>query len=171
MRNVNLLVVEDDPLQRKLIKENLEEEGYTVFEAENKHGSLEIIAQEPIDVAIVDFQLNGETGLDVIQAILDRNPLVTPVMVTAFGNIENAVEAMRRGAYDYIVKPINYKNFLMVVERALERQKLGRWPVWSIRHHRVMQRYSFLGKLEQGRTLLPKPFTLPLEGKTELFCL
>ena len=124
MRKANLLVVEDDPLQRKLIKENLEEEGYTVFEAENKHGSLDIIAEEPIDVAIVDFQLNGETGLDVIQAILERNPLVTPVMVTAFGNIENAVEAMRRGAYDYIVKPINFKNFLMVVERALERQKL-----------------------------------------------
>jgi DNA-binding NtrC family response regulator len=124
MNKANLLVVEDDPLQRKLIKENLEQEGYSVFEAENKHGSLEIITEMPIDVAIVDFQLDGETGLDVIQAVLERNPLITPVMVTAFGNIENAVEAMRRGAYDYIVKPIDFKNFLMVVERALERQKL-----------------------------------------------
>jgi two-component system NtrC family response regulator len=124
MIKANLLVVEDDPLQRKLIKENLEQEGYFVFEAENKQESLGIIAEQPIDIAIVDFQLDGETGLDVIKAILEQNPLITPVMVTAFGNIEIAVDAMRQGAYDYIVKPIDFKNFLMVIERALERQKL-----------------------------------------------
>ncbi len=124
MKKANLLVVEDDPLQRMLIKENLEQEGYAVFEAESKQESLDVITQQTIDVAIVDFRLDGETGLDVIKAILERIPLITPVMVTAFGNIENAVEAMRQGAYDYIVKPIDFKNFLMVVERALERQKL-----------------------------------------------
>lgn len=132
MSRANLLVVEDDPLQRKLIKENLEEEGYAVFEAETVNGSLDVITDQPIDIAIIDFQLQGESGLDVIQAILERNPLITPVMVTAFGNIANAVEAMRQGAYDYIVKPIDFKNFLLVVERALERQKL-RKEVSSLR--------------------------------------
>lgn len=132
MSRANLLVVEDDPLQRKLIKENLEEEGYAVFEAETVNGSLNVITDQPIDIAIIDFQLQGESGLDVIQAILERNPLITPVMVTAFGNIANAVEAMRQGAYDYIVKPIDFKNFLLVVERALERQKL-RKEVSSLR--------------------------------------
>jgi two-component system NtrC family response regulator len=132
MRQANLLVVEDDPLQRKLIKENLEQEGYAVFEAESRLESLDVITEESIDVAIVDFQLDGETGIDVIREILERNPLITPIMVTAFGNIENAVEAMRHGAYDYIVKPIDFKNFLMVVERALERQKL-RKEVSSLR--------------------------------------
>lgn len=124
MSKANLLVVEDDPLQRKLIRENLEQEDYNVFEAENKQGALQVITEEAVDVAIVDFLLEGETGLDVVKEVLERNPLITPVMVTAFGNIENAVEAMRQGAYDYIVKPIDYKNFLMVLERALERQKL-----------------------------------------------
>ena len=124
MSKANLLVIEDDPLQRKLIRENLEQEGYTVFEAETKQGSLDVITEQVIDVAIVDFKLDGESGLDIIRAILERNPLVTPVMVTAFGNIANAVAAMRQGAYDYIVKPIDFKNFLMVIERALERQKL-----------------------------------------------
>ncbi len=133
MSRANLLVVEDDPLQRKLIKENLEEEGYAVFEAETVSGSLDVITDQPIDIAVVDFQLQGESGLDVIRAILERNPLITPVMVTAFGNIANAVEAMRQGAYDYIVKPIDFKNFLMVVERALERQKL-RKEVSSLRN-------------------------------------
>jgi DNA-binding NtrC family response regulator len=124
MSKANLLVVEDDPLQRKLIKENLEQEGYVVFEAENKQGAVGIIAEQTVDIVIVDFQLDGETGLDVIRAILERNPLITPIMVTAFGNIEIAVDAMRQGAYDYIVKPIDFKKFLIVIERALERQKL-----------------------------------------------
>ncbi|MGD9345582.1 MAG: sigma-54 dependent transcriptional regulator [Candidatus Aminicenantes bacterium] len=132
MSKANLLVVEDDPLQRKLIKENLEEEGYVVFEAESKQGALDVITEQAIDVAIVDFKLQGETGLDVIRAVLERNPLVTTVMVTAFGNIENAVAAMKQGAYDYIIKPIDFKNFLMVIERALERQKL-RKEVSSLR--------------------------------------
>jgi len=124
MEKGNLLVVEDDPLQRKLIRENLEQEQYAVFEASSSSEAMEIIAEQPIDVAVVDYKLNGETGIDVIQKMLNQNPLITPIMVTAFGNVENAVEALKKGAYDYIVKPIDFKNFLLVIERALERQKL-----------------------------------------------
>jgi DNA-binding NtrC family response regulator len=120
----NLLIVEDDPLQRKLIKENLEQEGHSVFEASSSREALEVIAEQPIDIAVVDYKLNGETGIDVIQKMLSQNPLITPIMVTAFGNVENAVEALKKGAYDYIVKPIDFKNFLLVIERALERQRL-----------------------------------------------
>lgn len=120
----NLLIVEDDPLQRKLIKENLEQEGYAVFEASSSSEAMEVISEKPVDVAVVDYKLNGETGIDVIQNMLNQNPLITPIMVTAFGNVENAVEALKKGAYDYIVKPIDFKNFLLVIERALERQKL-----------------------------------------------
>jgi DNA-binding NtrC family response regulator len=140
MNKANLLIVEDDPLQRKLIKENLEQEGYTVFEARSVKESLAAISEYPIDIAIVDFRLNGETGLDVIQRMLEQNPLITPVMVTAFGNIESAVKAMRQGAYDYIVKPIDFKNFLLVIERALERQKLRKEI--SILRNTVEERFS-----------------------------
>ena len=120
----NLLIVEDDPLQRNLIKKNLEEEGYAVFEAATSREALEIVAQQPIDIAVVDYKLDGETGIDVIQKMLEQNPLITPIVVTAYGNVENAVEALKKGAYDYIVKPIDFKKFLMVIERAQERQKL-----------------------------------------------
>jgi len=121
-----ILVVEDDPLQRKLIKENLEQEGHTVFECASGKEALEIIADQPIDIAIIDYKLDGETGIDVIQNILELNPLITPIVVTAYGNVETAVEALKKGAYDYIVKPIDFKKFLMVIERAQERQKLKR---------------------------------------------
>ena len=126
MSKALVLVVEDDPLQRHLIKQNLEHEGYAVFDASSKKGALEILEQTPIDIAVVDYKLNGETGVEVIQEMLRINPLITPIIVTAFANIETAVEAMRRGAYDYIVKPIDVDKFLLAVERALERQKLRR---------------------------------------------
>ncbi len=120
----NLLIVEDDPLQRKLIKENLEHAGYSVFETDSGDRALAIIADQAIDIAIVDYKLDGETGIDVIQKISEQNPLITSIVVTAFGNIENAVDALQKGAYDYLVKPIDFAKFLMVIERAQERQKL-----------------------------------------------
>lgn len=124
MSKANLLIVEDDPFQRKLIRKNLERENYTVFEASSGKEALSIISSNPIEIAIIDYRLNGETGIRVIQDMLERNPLITPIVVTAFGNIENAVEAMKKGAYDYIVKPIDFEKFLLVIERALERHKL-----------------------------------------------
>jgi two-component system NtrC family response regulator len=120
----HLLIVEDDPLQKKLIKENLEQEGYEVFEASSRKEALRIITEQTIDIAVVDYKLDGETGIDVIQGILEKNPLITPIMVTAYGNVETAVQALKKGAYDYIAKPIDFNKFLLLIERALERQKL-----------------------------------------------
>ena len=132
MNKANILTIEDDPLQRKLIKENLEEEKFIVFEAATGKEALNIIAESPIDIAIVDYKLEAETGIDVIKQMLEKNPLITPIMVTAFSNVENAVEALKMGAYDYIVKPIDFEKFLLVIERALERQRLQK-EVLSLR--------------------------------------
>jgi two-component system NtrC family response regulator len=119
-----ILVVEDDPVQRRLVRENLEAHGYPVVEASTRKEALEAVLRRPVDVAVVDYKLGDETGIDVIRDMLAANPLVTPVMVTAYGNIERAVEAVRAGAYDYIVKPLDFEKFLLVLERAAERQKL-----------------------------------------------
>jgi len=132
MNKANILTIEDDPLQRKLIKENLEEEKFIVFEAATGKEALNIIAESPIDIAVVDYKLEAETGIDVIKQMLEKNPLITPIMVTAFSNVENAVEALKMGAYDYIVKPIDFEKFLLVIERALERQRLQK-EVLSLR--------------------------------------
>jgi DNA-binding NtrC family response regulator len=124
MKKGHMLIIEDDPLQRRLIRENLEEEGFVVFDVPDGDQALDIINRYPIDIAVVDYKLQSETGVEVIQRMLGRNPLLTPIVVTAFGNVETAVEAIKKGAYDYIVKPIDFERFLLVVERALERQKL-----------------------------------------------
>jgi DNA-binding NtrC family response regulator len=95
-----ILVVEDDPVQRQLIRENLEARGFPVIEAAARKDALEAVLRHPVDVAVVDYKLGEETGIDAIKDMLAGNPLVTPIMVTAYGNIERAVEAVRAGAYD-----------------------------------------------------------------------
>lgn len=124
MSRALVLILEDEPLQRKWMAENLEGEGYSVLTAASGREALDIVGRYPVEIAIVDFKLSGETGIDVIREVLGRNPLIAPIMVTAFGNIELAVEAVKAGAYDFVVKPLDFKKLLLVMERALERHKL-----------------------------------------------
>ena len=121
-----IMVVEDDELQRNLISENLRQEGYEVLEASNRKEALELIDRELVEIAVIDYKLGEESGLNLIRELKARKPLITPVMVTAFASIETAVEAIKQGAYDYVVKPIDFKNFLLVIARARERFKLQR---------------------------------------------
>jgi two-component system NtrC family response regulator len=136
-----ILVIEDDPVQRKLIRENLEARGFPVIEAAARKEAVEAVLRNPVDVAVVDYRLaDDETGVDVIRDMLAANPLVTPIMVTAYGNIERAVEAVRAGAYDYIVKPLDFEKFLLILERAVERQKLKKEI--SLLQDRLDERFS-----------------------------
>ena len=107
MTKATILVVEDDPLQRRLIRESLEAAGYDVFEASTREEALAMARRRPPEIAVVDYKLGQDTGTAVVRDLLAEDPLLTPIMVTAFGNIERAVEAIRAGAYDYIVKPID----------------------------------------------------------------
>ena len=135
-----ILVVEDDPVQRKLIRENLEARGFPVIEAASRKDALEAVLRHPVDVAVVDYKLGEETGIGAIEDMLAANPLVTPIMVTAYGNIERAVEAVRAGAYDYVVKPLDFEKFLLILERAVERQKLKKEI--SLLQDRLDERFS-----------------------------
>jgi two-component system NtrC family response regulator len=124
MNDPVILIVEDDPVQRRLLRQNLEIRGYGVLEAATRKEALEAVLRQPVDVAVVDYKLGEDTGTAAIRDMLAANPLMTPIMVTAYANIERAVEAVRSGAYDYIVKPIDFERFMLVLERAAERQKL-----------------------------------------------
>ncbi|MGB9835452.1 MAG: sigma-54-dependent transcriptional regulator [Candidatus Saccharicenans sp.] len=136
-----VLVVEDDDMQRTLIAENLRQEGYQVVEAGNTREALQLVSQQPVEIAVVDYKLGPESGLELVKRLREINPLVTPVMVTAFASIETAVEAIRQGAYDYVVKPIDFQRFLLVLERARERFRLQR-EVTELRQ-RLEEKFSF----------------------------
>jgi two-component system NtrC family response regulator len=124
MKTAVILVVEDDPLQRRLIRGNLEAEGYAVTEASGGREAIEAQRRTPADVAVIDYKLGQETGLDVIAALQAETPGLTAIIATAFANVENAVAAIRAGAYDYLVKPIDFKKLLLAIERARERHEL-----------------------------------------------
>jgi DNA-binding NtrC family response regulator len=121
-----ILIVEDDPVQRRLLRDYLGSRGFPVVEASSRKEALEAVLRHRVDIAVVDYKLGDDTGTAAIRDMLAASPLVTPIMVTAYGNIERAVEAVRSGAYDYIVKPLDFEKFLLILERARERQKLRR---------------------------------------------
>ena len=95
-----LLVVEDEAKMRRLLELNLTEEGYTVLTAADAEAGLNILRQEKIDLIVTDLKLPGMNGLEFLQAIKRTNATLPVVVMTAFGTVETAVEAMKAGASD-----------------------------------------------------------------------
>ncbi|MCC7295804.1 MAG: response regulator, partial [Acidobacteria bacterium] len=90
-----VLVVEDDPLQRRLIRGNLESEGFVVTDAADQASAVAEMRRLPAEIALVDYKLGRETGLEVIRLLLKENPALAPIMITAFASVETAVEAIK----------------------------------------------------------------------------
>ena len=119
-----ILVVEDDPGQRRQLTGFLEEIPARVLEAADVAGARTLLRTESIDIVITDLRLPGETGLDLLAWARAENPLVDFVVVTAHGSIEAAVQAMRRGAYDFLEKPIDLDVLELRIRRLLEKRRL-----------------------------------------------
>src|ERR1700722_467509 len=117
----HVLVVEDEDLMRSIIVQLLRREGYVVHEAKASAPALQIFEQEKIDLAILDQNLSGGgSGLEVLGKMHQVDPEVMGIIVTAYASIESAVEALRKGAYDYITKPFANDHLKAVVRKALE---------------------------------------------------
>src|SRR5215471_16806632 len=120
-----ILVVEDEQLMRSIIVQLLRSEGYEVREANMAAGALGIFEGEKIDLAILDLNLSsGGSGLDLLGRIRDLDPEVMGIIVTAYASVESAVEALRKGAYDYITKPFANDHLKAVVRNALAQKAL-----------------------------------------------
>src|SRR5579863_3799020 len=120
-----ILVVEDEQLMRSIIVQLLRSEGYEVSEASAPGVALEIFEREKIDLAILDLNLGGGgSGLDLLGRMRDLDQEVMGIIVTAYASIESAVEALRKGAYDYITKPFANDHLKAVVRNALAQKAL-----------------------------------------------
>ena len=119
-----ILVVDDEPANVTAIRRVLEREGLPVRTASNGREALEALRAEPIALVITDYQMPGMTGLELLKSVAKLSPETDVIMITAFGSIEMAVEAMKLGAYDFVVKPFKRHALLSPVRRALEKQGL-----------------------------------------------
>lgn len=122
---VNILVVDDDPATQELLREVLTEEGYKVVTSGSGEDALKIGEQELFDVIISDMKLGPNlTGLDVLRAYKSIQPGSEVILITAFGSMETAIEAVKAGAFDYISKPFKLEEVVLQVGRALENRQL-----------------------------------------------
>ncbi len=119
-----ILICDDKANIRELLKDFFEEKGFSVFVSSSGEESLEILNKESPDIVVTDFKLPGITGIELIKKIHSMNNNIPVIVITAFGSIPNAVEAMKEGAYDYLTKPIDYDLLYLVVTRALDQIKI-----------------------------------------------
>lgn len=121
---MNILLVDDDPSLRKSVRLTLETLGHAVTEAENGASAQDLLGQRLFDVALLDLRLGRENGLDVVPALLRVAPGLAVVVMTAYATIETAVEAMRRGAMDYLPKPFTPNQLRIVLDRVSQMRRL-----------------------------------------------
>jgi DNA-binding NtrC family response regulator len=124
MQKVSILIVEDGQSQREMLRDFLIAEGHVVVEAENGEKAIETVLNGHFDLILLDYKMPGMDGLDVLKEIKHINPEIDIVIITAYGTIETAVEAMKVGAIDYITKPVDLDELLILVNRVAERRQL-----------------------------------------------
>ena len=120
----DILLVEDKDSLRRVLRLTLENAGYTVTEAADARAALNEIAGGPHKLVLTDLRMPNGSGLDVLRAARAADGSIPVIVMTAFGSIDEAVQAMKDGAHDFLQKPVDSNHLLLIVERALEQERL-----------------------------------------------
>ncbi len=169
-----ILLVEDDDSLRRVTQVQLEQAGYEVSTASRAAEALALLERSPQDLVITDLKMPGMSGMELLRRIKAEYPEIVVIVVTAFGTIESAVEAMRIGAYDYITKPVHFDALRLVVGRALEHLQLRREVEYLRRS--LDRKYGFenilghspalLETLDAAARVAPTDATVLIRGET-----
>lgn len=139
-----ILVVDDDPIECKSLSEFLKLEGYTVDSAEGGAEAIEKLQNKPFQVVLTDVNMPDVTGFDVLKHAAENCPDLSVVLITGYGQIEAAVEAIKLGAFDYITKPLIDEGVKLSIERALDQQRLRRENLELKKQLGLRNQYSML---------------------------
>ncbi|MCG3180764.1 MAG: Regulatory protein AtoC [Phycisphaerae bacterium] len=121
-----ILIVEDESLLRESLAELLAGEGYAVVQAENGRVAREKVLAEPVDLVLSDVRMPEMDGIELLGHLHQIVPETPVIMITAYGTVESAVKALQAGAYDYLLKPVQFEDVLAKIERALQYQEITR---------------------------------------------
>ena len=119
-----ILIIEDEAKMRRLLELNLGEDDFKTVSAPDAETGLKLLASEQVDLVLTDLKLPGMSGLELLQAVKRQNAALPVVVMTAFGSVETAVEAMKAGATDYVLKPFSLAEMRMVVHKELDVSRL-----------------------------------------------
>jgi DNA-binding NtrC family response regulator len=136
-----ILIVEDEELMRELLSRILEGENYRIFQASSGEEALKLLQDQAIDLVLTDLRMKGMTGLELLTEVRSLDPEIVVIVMTAYASVETAVEAMRKGAYDYLTKPFINDEIRVMIRRALNQRHLSR----ENRHlkRELRERYRF----------------------------
>src|SRR5687767_9529591 len=126
LSDVTVLVVDDEPGNLTSLNKIFQREGMRVFTAESAKQALELARRHHIHVVLTDLMMPGTNGVELLRALKELTPDAGVVLMTAYGTVETAVQAMREGAYDFVEKPLKRMTIVKSVRKAAERQPLVR---------------------------------------------
>ena len=147
----HLLFIDDEATLRGLMAERLAERGFEVVEADSGERALELLDQFAFDIVITDLRLPGIDGSRVIEAARDRYPGIVAIVITGFGTVKDAVDAIKRGASDFIAKPFQFDELIHVLQKAMEQRRLTSENAYL--RSQLEDRYQFGGILGHSRPM------------------
>ena len=124
--NERVLLVDDDPGVAEVLGLLLEREGYAVSQAATRKQAIALVESRELDVVVTDLKLPDGTGLEVIAGVRARRPRLPIIMITSYSSMESAIDALRAGANDYVIKPFDNNEFLRAISRALNERRTVR---------------------------------------------
>ena len=170
----HILIVEDEVPLREATAERLSDHGFAVVQAGTGEQALERLAEFAFDVVVTDLRLPGVDGTQVLQAALERYPEIVGIVVTGFGTVKGAVEAIKVGAADFITKPFQFDELLHVLSSALEQRRLKSENAYL--RSQLQDRYRFEELIGRSRvmrelfqlleTVAPTNSTILITGET-----
>ena len=150
-KDVHILVVDDEEIVRDSLCSWLQEDGYKAEAVEDGFKALEVIRKESWNVLFVDLKMPGMDGLEVMRRVKAIQPEIPIIIITAYATVNTAVEAMKEGAYDYLVKPFNPEEITLIIRRLIEKQALLKENIFLRKE--LKKQFSFQDLISKSRKM------------------
>jgi DNA-binding NtrC family response regulator len=172
--NVKILIVDDELIMRESLAGWLERDGHAVQSAASGEEALEKVKETQFDILLVDIKMEGMSGLDVLRKVKETDPDAEVIMITAYGSIPSAIEAMKDGAFDYMLKPFDPNELGVLIEKIIQHQEQARENIYLKEQYRERTRFeSMIGQSEPMQKIFdlicdvaPMDSTVLITGET-----